>query len=203
MGRVQAVRLARTLYFASAFAVAMNFSVALAQDSSPPGGAERQKPLAWFTGGVGWGGWWNNWERNGDESGPSWVLSVIGTVRQGQAITGRLARIHEFGPFFGSGDSDRWTDIGVMYGFLRRGRRTIVSGAAGIGAMGFDKRDSSTTYLRGSIPLDLQITFAPWRSVGFGFQGIGDLNTKEPAIAGFLCLQFGRLKSPRKSGQEK
>lgn len=106
-------------------------------------------------------------------------------------------------PFVGTGVGDgRLQEGAVLYGLMAKGQYGYISGSAGLSVVntgyagGTDsfgvtfKQVSQTTV---GLPLEVQAFFTPFKYLGIGLVGLGDINSHAPVVSGLIELQVGNL----------
>lgn len=134
-----------------------------------------------------------------DVSGPSAEISLNFVTTPNQLLTFR---------YFGS--SNLFADPGngylnegaVLYGLMAKAQYGYISGSAGLSVVNtgyYSGTDSfGVTFNHFSqntvgLPLEVQAFFTPFKYVGIGVVGVGDINSRAPIAAGLLELQIGNL----------
>jgi len=86
-------------------------------------------------------------------------------------------------------------DLGITIGLSTKtpGSLGYASIAAGISYVG-GRKDAFTHISTVGFPLDAQLFFTPFSSMGIGFQGIANVNSERSFYGVLLCLQFGKLR---------
>ena len=100
--------------------------------------------------------------------------------------------------------TDIWTfavgDVGVLYGHTWRSERSprSFSISTGIARVGSDDCDYVAEQFRCDhtigLPLSAEVAWQPYRVVGLGLQGFGNINSVSSFAAVALTLQVGRLR---------
>ncbi|VVC75520.1 hypothetical protein AQUSIP_08100 [Aquicella siphonis] len=165
-------------------------------DEKPASRESINKPSAvssqgWLNLGLGAGG-------DGTSlAGPTVLISGNYRLSEHQILSARFLQTHQL--LF---DGSRFTDAGLMYGLIAKGKYAYISGSAGLGFAQYDHhkgglfvpdRHVKTTNTIG-IPLELKLFLIPTPYVGIGVIGFGNLNTARSIAGVALGLQVGYLE---------
>lgn len=106
-------------------------------------------------------------------------------------------------PYHQCADERSVGEVGAMYGLMGKNDFGYISGSAGLGLVDLQTPDiyinnvkvvsGHDSYTPG-IPLEVQAFWTPFKYVGVGVIGYGDVNTQKSFGGALLALQFGLLK---------
>jgi hypothetical protein len=92
-----------------------------------------------------------------------------------------------------SGPAQAVWDVGFLYGRVAKASYGFAAISGGIGIVGEENFYDGDGHRLG-IPIDGQLYWTFSRTVGVGFTGFANLNSRKSFIGLMFCLQFGHLK---------
>lgn len=88
-------------------------------------------------------------------------------------------------------------DLGALYGLSSKtssGFSSISGGVSIVGGNRYDIRDEWSTFLTVGIPIEGQMFWKPYPSLGIGIYGFANLNPEKSFVGALLCLQYRILR---------
>lgn len=95
----------------------------------------------------------------------------------------------------GWSSSEKFWDIGVLYGRSAKASCGLASISGGIGIMGGNlRRENFQVFRTVGIPLEGQLFLRLLSFLGIGIYGFANLNLEKSFVGTLLCVQIGKLK---------